>query len=310
MGVLLVVAAAVISIEYSRLGPSAPAPRPDDPPQDTELFYVRDAQHSHVLVAYDWTGRRRGSITLPSWVDASRVREASDGGAFMLDPTSSDYYAAYFDRLGHTVQEVEEPNFASQVWASDNRYACVIAASAGPVLITRLPGQPDRTVPIQESNQVTIAACNPDRDVAILVAGSRVTVVKLSRGAVLAERDLGFNVSPVASRDAAFVAAGSGIYRATDLGTPVAEIDSSGTAFAFSGDGSLLLAGTGAWLELIDWRKAASVWRQDLLGANITAWIARPSGREFAIGLESRSVMVVHRDGKTTTFAFGELVGH
>jgi hypothetical protein len=332
---LLLVAASVIGIQYSRLGQAPqPAAGPDDPPQAVELFYARDPFAQHALVAYDWAGSRRGSIKLPTWVDVSRLRMASDGSGFLLDPAFPGDYAAYFDRLGSTLDEIDDPAFSSQVWAADNRHTCVLSMTDGGLtLTTRLPGNPDQDAHVGlpgdlVEGQATLAACSPKSDTAVLevqfgdpsgTTGGRVVRLKLSTGAVLGQGELAG--LPVVSLDGAYLAIGSNggalpstrVYRATDLATPVAELAPTVVPAAFSGDGSLLLAGTasGGAIEVLDWRSGRVIWHFNV-SVPYGPWVVRSSGGDFAIaigGNGAQSIVVAHRDGKTTTITLRDLIG-
>ena len=328
MAALLIVAAIVTDVQYQRQNqPTVSGVGPDDPPAGVQLLYARDLSRPHSLIAYDWTGSRRGSISVPTWVNLSQLRMAPDGSRFMIDPQSAGDYAGYFDRLGRVLMESDEPAFTSQIWAADNAHVCVLMTTdTGIVLVTRWPGSPDRvariSTPIDQSNgPPKLDACSLGSDTAILQiqtrtssgdAETQVLRLGLSTGKLLVATTLQ-NGYAVASHDGAYVATGpaSGtqparILRAGDLATPVADLGADMVPLGFSGDGSLLLASPRSsdrvTLEAVDWRHAKVVWRRDL-GTTYVAWLARAAGKDFAIALTGGDVVVAHGDGKTTVLA-------
>ena len=312
---LLLVAAGVTFVQYQRQGDAGPPAGPDDPPSGVQLIYLRDASRSHWVVAYDWSGARRGSIQLPSWFDVTQLRASPDGSGFMLDPQSVGDYAAYFDRLGRTRVETDDSAFASQVWAADARNVCVLdLTETGMAVITRSAGSPDRiahVVPAPRfpgSGPLTILACSLRNDVAIVQLATRVLRLKLSSGAVQADVDLGAD-TVVASSDGAYIAAGSTssdsapIYRTSDLTSPVAVLAASVAPLAFSGDDSSLLTSAplagGSTLRVIDWRTGKATWSRGLT-TPFGPWMARPSSQEFVIAVGGGAALIARRDGTTT----------
>jgi hypothetical protein len=333
---LLVIAVVAIAVQYGRLGgqPQQPAALPSDaPPLGVGLFFVRDTSSGHTLIAYDWSGTRRGSVKLPLWVDASRVRPAPDGSGFMLDPSFSGDYAAYFDRVGRTLLEIDDPAFTAQIWAADNRHVCVLSSTtAGPTLTSRLPGTADRVVAFTlpedlAGAQLGLLACNLSTDTALLEAeaGSGphwvVLILKISTGSTVGRVDLGSGGTPVASRDGNYLtigaaggAASTRIYRTADLSRPAVVLDTSLIPAAFSADDSFLLAASEAdgSLQVVDWKQNRTVWRYKLSGSSAGPWVAGPSGADFAILVGptggAGTVVLARRDGETITVPSRELV--
>jgi hypothetical protein len=305
IGALLVVAAVVIAIQYSRIGGSQPALPPDAAPQGVDLFWVREPGNPHGIVAYDWTGARRGSATLPTWVTISRLRPAPAGSGFLLDPATQGDYAAYFDRLGRTLFETDDPGFISQSWADDSAHVCVLS-DAG--LITRLPGEPDRVARNGSSTETMLEGCSVRSDTAILASEDTLAVLRLSTGKLIGSA-VRPNPGPVVgSTDASYVATSAvgvepvRIYRTSDLSKPLAELEADLTPIAFSGDDSLLLARDPAGqLRAVAWQTGEEVWTYGPAGADVGLVMARPSGGDFVVYLSSRSVLV-RRDGKTASF--------
>jgi len=304
--VLLAVAAIVVAIQYGRLGGLAPAALPPDaPPQGVDLVYALNPGHPHGLVAYDWSGKRRGAITFPTWVNIARLRPAPNGSAFMLDPPSPDDYAAYFDRYAHTIFETNDPSFVSQAWADDSTHVCVYTAAGD--LLTRDPGQPDRVAHTGVAGQFSVAACSFGADEAVLTSSDGVHVVRLSTGAGLHEAGLESSGSVLASQDGSFfVAVDRGgadeIFKTSDLSTPVGHLDVSLSALAFSGDDSLVLVSDvqSGGLEAIAWRTGRPAWRYDTTKGDVAFALGRPSGRDFIAYFTSSPPVVIHADGKAT----------
>ncbi len=304
VGVLLAVAAIVVAVQYGRLGgPTPPALPPDAPPQGVDLVYALNPGHPHGLVAYDWSGKRQGAITFPTWVNIARLRPAPNGSGFMLDPPSQDDYAAYFDRYAHTVFETNDPNFVSQAWADDSTHVCVYTYEGD--LLTRVPGRPDRVAHSRVAGQFSVAACSVVADEAVLASADRIDVVRLSTGATVREAAIASSGSLVASVDGNFfLAAGPGgaseIFNTEDLSTPVGRLGPSLNPLAFSGDDSLVLVTDpldGA-LEAIVWRTGRLAWRYGDTNGDVGFALARPSGRDFVAYFTTAPPVVIHADGQ------------
>lgn len=323
IGVVLLVAAIIVAVQFRRLDRQPPpeAAGPDDPPAGVQLLYVVDQSRPHWAVAYDWSGKRRGSLHFPFWFDVSHLRPAPDGSAFMVDPPTQGDYAAYFDRLGHLVLETSEPAFISQVWADDNKHVClVVDTDNGPAIVTRLPGSSDRTALLGLPEtlahaQVVPGTCDLRADAAELGVRAdtgdwHVVRMRLSNGTLVNDRNLGPLTAAAVSRDGAYLAAGGAVYRSADMTTPLARIDAAVTPLAFSGDDSLLLeaAAEGTTMEVIEWRTGRVVWQEDT-GGTYGPWLARPSGGDFAVALGTLStIVIVHPDGTTTTLGTRQAV--
>lgn len=302
---MLVVAAVVIAVQYGRLGgPAPPVLPPDAPPEGVQLVYTRNPANAHGVIAYDWNGTRRGSAIFPTWVPIGRLRPAPDGSGFMLDPQSSDDYAAYFDRTGRTLYETDEGGFMSQVWADDSAHVCVFEGDPNTAIIARTPGQGDHAVPTAADGQFTLAACSLRSDAAVFVSQDEILVTRLSTGAALRRAGLQ-GQSAVVSADTAFIATADAVYRSSDLNRPVAQLDPSFVPLAFSGDDSLLLEGQdggGGPVEAVDSRTGKIAWRYGAGTANVQLVVARPSAADFAVYLGGE-VVILHRDGSTHTVA-------
>ena len=309
VGALLVIAAVVIVVQFSRLGqgvqPGLPA---DAPPAGVSVFYVREPGNPHGLVAYDWSGARRGRVTLPTWVEISRLRPAPDGSAFLIDPSTPGDYAAYFDRGGRILFETDDPAFSSQAWADDSTHICVLAdATDGAVLLTRSPGRGDRKTQTRLSTGYSVAGCSLRTDIVVLASPNDIQILRLSTGRAL--RTFSTSLTAVASADAAYIAISSSgaepglVYKTTDLSEPVALPRADLQPLAFSGDDSLLLVGpasrAGA-VQAIAWRTGKVAWSYDPRGASVDSVQARPSAGDFVVYLSSGPVLL-RRDGKVGT---------
>ena len=315
VGAFLVVAALISIFQFARLShaPAVHPARPDDPPEGVPLLYVRDGSLPHTIVAYDWSGTRRGSLAFPAWVDVGRLRPAPDGSGFALNPAYVGDYAAYFDRLGYTTTETDDPAFVAQAWADDNGHLCVVLASGGSALATRLPGLADRVVPVSATElndgPVAVMACDVQRDTAVVqvqvgAADWRVMWLKLSTGRVVEELRTQV-ASAIVSHDGAYVATGSAIYRATDLTTPIARIGEPLRPLAFSGDDSLMLVSAETRLVIVDWKTGRQLWTYEAGSSQFGPWLAQARGGDFAVVVGHpeavrSDVVIGHRNGKTT----------
>lgn len=321
MAAILLAAAVVAATQF--LHPTFPTASvsPDAPPNGVPLFYFVVPEHHHTLDAYDWSGRRRGSITLPSWVDLSRVRMAPDGSSFVIDPAFDGDWLGYFDRLGNTVVETQTDVSVSQVWADDDRHLCLVA---DPDVVIRLPGSPDRIVNVQhvyeQPGSVTVDACGMRANVAIFAAvggpGIAVSRVTLSNGKTLNAGSFPPDLGVVVSVDGSLVAVGGSsagpamVYRAADLTQPVAQLPPSATPVAFSGDDASLLVQAGLGLAVVKWSTGEVSWRLDQAPNSAGQPLARPEGADFAFVLagangDPNGVLVVRPDGTALQLAHG-----
>jgi hypothetical protein len=226
----------------------------------------------------------------------------------MLDPRGVDDYAAYFDRAGRTIFETNDPSFVSQAWASDNAHVCVLRGSGGQ-LITRTPGQPDRTEPVGLTTDDSVDACNLGSDVVVADSSQRLSVLRPSSGKLVGSLSTGDVV--LASADASYVALESNgaqpvvISKTSHLSAPVTQLDASLVPIAFSGDDSLLLTvpgDGGTSLQAIAWRTGKTAWTYDLGGDSIDSTVARPSSGDFVVHLISGASVLIRRDGTRRSF--------
>jgi hypothetical protein len=307
VGALLLVAALIVAIQFSRLGgPAPPTLPPDAPPGGVDLFYVRDPGNAHGLIAFDWNGQRRGSLKLPTWVEISRLRQAPDGSGFLLDPGTPGDYAAYFDRAGRVLFETDDQTFVSQVWADDSAHVCVVA-QYGNRLLTRVPGQPDHEVQAGLGGELTLEACSLRTDTVIAGSQSELDVLRLSTGRLV--RSVPTTGTAVASTDAAYVAvpadgaAPVSIYKVSDMSKPVAQVVGDLQPLAFSGDDSLLLTALGdnGVVRAIAWRTGKVAWTEASPRATLGFVLPRPSDAEFLLYL-STGAALVRADGTRETF--------
>jgi hypothetical protein len=304
VGALLIAAAVIVAVQYSRLGQGTPAgPPPDAPPSGVPVFYAREPGNPHGLIAYDWSGTRRGRVTLPTWVEINRLQPAPDGSGFFINPATSGDYAAYFDRAGRTLFESNDPAFISQAWADDSTHICVLNDYG---LGTRVPGHPDHTAPTPVTSGYAVAGCSLRADTAVLASSTDLEVVKLSTGKAL--RSLSTGGTVVASTDASYVAVSSGgaapvaVYKTSDLSRPTAVLDTALQPLAFSGDDSLLLAvQPGGVVTATALRSGKVAWTYNASPANVGFVEARPSGGDFVLYLSTGPVLL-RRDGRTGTF--------
>jgi hypothetical protein len=336
---ILIAALLVSTFLYTRsTAPATPAGY-GPPPAGVQLFYVRDPSQANRLLAYDWSGRQRGAVTLPSEADLSAARTAPDGSGFALD-YGTDWF---LDRLGNYVGPADPLFHDGGAWADDNRHVCFVTHSVpgGALsLVTLVPGQAGSTTTSSlqgfSGSVLYVQACNVHSDIAVLRVSvytgivakrsdAEVVTVRLSSGAILDRR----NGVPVTSPDAAYVAlltdsATIQIYRSTDLVHPVSVLDSYASLWGFSGNSSRLLVtsqpATGLpEVEVLDWKTGRVTWRHDLTSAGFGGWLARPAGGDFAVAVTSLTndcgptsvtctnpaspftgIIIVHPDGTTT----------
>lgn len=336
MAVAAVLLAAAVIATTQFVHPTLPtaAVNPDDPPPGVDLLYLPGAQ-PHTLIAYDWTGRRRGSITVPSWVLRQDLRMAPDGGAFYIDPTGiGETDASYLDRLGRIVVQANYGPASSQVWSDDFRHVCLFD---GIGTLVRLPGGQDRVVPIVAGNtiagDIAVAACSLRADLVVLTAQTgvfeagppttTVAAVRMATGALLSSRQWA-TADAISSLDAAYVAVTpqdgtepSAIFRSTDLSRAVADLAPTIKPLAFSGDDTELLvavpSGTGQVIEALDWRAHRVTWRFDEAGTGPGAIIARPRSHQFAIQIVDplgapQGAVITRTDGSTARLPYGDPV--
>ncbi|HKV86394.1 MAG TPA: hypothetical protein VJT78_00190 [Candidatus Dormibacteraeota bacterium] len=307
------------------------AANPDDPPPGVDLIYLLGAQ-PHTLVAYDWSGHRRGSITVPSWVMRQTIRMAPDGDAFRMDPGGyGETDAVYLDRLGHVIARANGDSFSPQAWSDDLRHICL---NGGTGIVVRRPGEPDRLVTIQAgpdlTGDVALEACGMRAGLAVLTSRTgvfeagpptiTVAAISLSTGAVLNSRKWA-TADAISSLDAAYVAvtAQDGvepttIYRTADLNHEFGRLDPGLKPLAFSGDDTEMLvtvkSDTGQAIEAFDWRTKRVAWRYDQRGMRFGATIARPNSHEFAVQIvdlngATQGVVISRTDGSTTRLPYG-----
>lgn len=265
-----------------------------------QLVYARDPANAHGLIAYDWTGARRGSTKFPTWVPIASLRPTPDGSAFFIDPASPGDYAAYFDRTGRILFETNEEGFMSQVWADDSAHVCVFESNPGAVIITRIPGQAVRAAPTLVDGSFSLEACSVRSDTAAFVSSDEIVVTKLSTGAELWRASLQGQLA-VVSGDTAYVATAVGVFKRGDLGRTVAQLGPNLTPLAFSGDDSLLLVGQadgGGPLEAINVKSGRVAWRYGAGTANVELVLTHPSAPDFAIYVGAELV-IVHADGRS-----------
>jgi hypothetical protein len=305
VAVLLIAAGIISYVQLNRIGGEVPSGLPPDtPPAGVAVFYVRDPANPHALIAYDWSGTRRGSVRLPTWVEIARLQPAPDGSAFLVDPAMQGDYAAYFDRAGRTTFETDDPGFFSQAWADDSAHVCVLTDRG---LVTRVPGQPDRPAAPAGGGEYTVSACSVRSDTAVLASTDQLQVVRLSNGRTL--RTLATGGPAVVSVDATYVALSQGegasvvVYRTSDTSAPAATLDAGLQPLAFSGDDSLLLTTQpGGEVKGIVWRTGRVAWRYDASNGSVGLVWPRPSAADFVLYLSTGPVLV-RRDGRTARFA-------
>ena len=329
---VLIAAAVIATTQF--INPTLPAgavANPDDPPSGVDLLYLLGAQ-PHTLVAYDWSGHRRGSITVPSWVMRQEIHAAPDGGAFVVSAFGLEDQALYLDRLGHVVLQANDDPAPYRIWSDDSRHLCIYDGSSSIAL--RLPGEQDRTVSVAaDSNvvgDVAIEACSLRGALAVLRArtgvfeagppSTSVATVSLSTGAVVSSRRWATSEA-ISSLDAAYVAVTtqSGtepttIYRTADLTHEFGRLDPGVKPLTFSGDDTEMLvtvqSDTGQAIEAFDWRANRVTWRYDQRGMRFGAAIARPNGHEFAVQIvdlngATQGVVISRTDGSTARLPYG-----
>jgi hypothetical protein len=207
-----------------------------------------------------------------------------------------------------------------------------------------LPGEsaPTAHVVAMDSNNlrsgliaVSFAGCSARNDQAVIQYSymqrpSEYWVFRISDGKLLAHRTFPADqlVNFVASPDGALIAENSAkstgqiapaapstiIRRVSDMSV-VATLDPTVGVLGFNGDHSMALVATTPWasglathLAVIDVHSGAEKWRSDGT-EELTAFLAQPDGKDFAIELQSPSdtaqqvfvdLLIVHSDGTST----------
>jgi hypothetical protein len=309
----------------------APSPLPlvpgdyGPPPAGAPLLYMHDPNHGAWLVGLDWRGN---PVTTVKPVQ-TKSQQAPDGSLFQVYPGGggSVWTGKFLDRLGQPLKAVVLPKGVAgglDMWADDSRHVCLVSDDpadsswrlviAGPEVPTQVLELPF-VAPSQKWSPLTVAACSPGNDRAVVVrrgvefvsptVNSWITdvwVVRLSDGGVVAHHSYPAH-SPsnfVVSADATYIAenspsapaangtVSSQIRRVSDwssLETLGARIDS------FSGDDALVLVEPGAThteteprhsAAVVDWRSGGTLWHETSEDY-YKGFIAQPGGRDFAI---------------------------
>lgn len=294
------------------------------PPTGVNLLYVHDPNHATWLIAYDWTGRPRGTVKLDQPLPS--VQMAPDGQSFISAPAAKGGTPQFFDRLGQGVATPGTARYTGGAWADDNRHFCSVAQDPNTLvytLFTQLAGEAPHQVAVvaQDPNVgqtgIGVAACSITNDQAILVrttvySPSELWVIKVSTGKVLSHHTYAGDAvaSVVSSADALYVAessskssallmsnpAASTVYRRVSDWAVVWTRPATEGALAFSGDGSLalvsitpLVGGQPSNLAVIDLRTGKEIWHDQ--GTTPFGWfIAKPGGTDFALSFRTAGV--------------------
>lgn len=281
LGVLIV--AGLMAARHTPRG-SVPAASPNasplvdygPPPAGVPLLYVHDPGNPSWLIAFDWSGKPRGTVKLPAAVvgDPSTVKMAPDGSGFEVGGTYKGGSGTFLDRLGQPiVTQIGPTGLAGAMWADDGQHQCVLTFSSTYVwrLDTQLPGQAPQPGAVIAKDAgvgqsgISLAACSFKNDVAIAVRTviawpAELWVVRLSDGTVLAH-----HTYLAAARLSTVLASPGGIYvaessaKGQSADSPdiqgatstvirrvsdwqvVKKLDPSVQVMRFSGDGALAL---------------------------------------------------------------------
>lgn len=321
--------------------PTHPAPMPSaqvnpgtdygTPPAGVALIYVAVPNHLGWYTGFDWTGKPRGTIKLPSADPNGRLAQSSDGSGFAFDPAGKGGYTQFLDRLGQPIG-TDSRTYQSELWADDSRHLCVLSGDVqtGYSIGLRTPGAPAtsmRAVAVSTStfdaqNQaLAIVGCSVANDQAILtynVFGRQagVWVARLSDGTILFHRAYEANVLSdiVASGDSTWIAENSSksvgylggntapktVIRLVSNSSVVINLDPSYGVIAFSRDNSQALvftsplaSGVGTHLALVNLRSGTVVWRSDGR-QQLSAVLVQPDGGGFAILMRDPSPQILH----------------
>jgi hypothetical protein len=245
------------------------------PPAGVPLLYVHDPNDPSWLIAFDWSGKPRGTVKLQAAAaqDPSAVKMAPDGSGFEVGGTYKGGTGTFLDRLGQPVAtETGSTGLVGAMWADDNQHQCVLSLSPTTYvwrLATQLPGQAPRPVaviakdPSIGQSGISLTACSFRSDRAIAVRTviawpAELWVIRLSDGAILAHHSYaasGQLVSVVGSADGKYVAesaangqgvgssksATSTVIRRVSDWQVVKKFDPLVQVLRFSGDGALAL---------------------------------------------------------------------
>ena len=325
---------------------SSPAPLADygPPPVGVPLIYLAYLHRPGWLVGFDWSGKPRGTVKLAQQPDPlTGFSQAPDGSAFAYGFNGKGASTQFLDRLGQPIAGTGS-HYQDQMWADDSRHICTLDGGLQWNLGILLPGEsaPTTHVVAMDSNNlrsgliaVSFAGCSARNDQAVIQYSymqrpSEYWIFRISNGKLLAHRTFPADqlVNFVASPDGALIAENSAkssgqiapaapstiIRRVSDMSV-VPTLDPTIGVLGFNGDHSMALVATTPWapglatqLAVIDVHSGAEKWRSDGT-EELTAFLAQPDGKDFAIQLQSPSdtaqqvsvdLVIVHSDGTST----------
>src|SRR4029077_4682306 len=101
------------------------------PPAGMPLLYVRDPSKPAWLIAYDWSGKPRGTVKLRTdLAQDPGIQMSPDGSGFEVGRTYKGGTGIFLDRLGSPVATATgETDVVGAMWADDNKHQCLVTVS-------------------------------------------------------------------------------------------------------------------------------------------------------------------------------------
>jgi hypothetical protein len=249
------------------------------PPAGVPLFYAGEEAHPGWYVAFDWSGKPRGTLKLAQPVTGPQdLVQAPDGSGFLIQPFKGED-GAVLDRLGRPLETASAPLI--EMWSDDSRSYCALESSPSPspgrspgwLLTLRSPessSAASHPVAIDSPNlrsgiiAITFGACSPVHDRAVLVYNyfprqPEIWVIRISDGAVMSHHLFDATYSDLApSGDGTLIAVNSArstghlagptapstLVQRTADGSVVRALPPADAVLGFSADDSLALVAT------------------------------------------------------------------
>ena len=335
---ILVTVAILLSLVANRLFASQIIPS-TPPPAGVKVFYVIDPQHANAVIAYDWSGRPRGTVHLATpLATSSTAWAAPDGSSFVrMHPDAS---AEWLDRTGVPVAGSGMSMFGwrSYMWSADSQGVCRLGvngdgdwqlstiARTGTSRVVKVLG-PD----ITEDPTLFLAACSFADDRVLITRETNTPPVQtelisvaLSTGAVTVAEDakpVGYEASPTGSviAENGVGPGNSLVTRIHALGVDVPAVQLPEEVSEFSGDGTMAFTVDGSALEVIDWKHQRTVWHYSASLHQEAYYFGEPGGARFAVGITPplhcpcsafppMTVTIVNPDGSTIPIRTGGML--
>jgi hypothetical protein len=325
---------------------SSPSPTPSTPAR----LQVSDAPLPAVagaFVLFQLPGETRlRAISFGAEVNGVLGGQVAAGAIWLQSPYGVPYVigSTAYDRDGKSLGTLPWNGRETASWSVEGRFACA-AVPAGATtgaqmrLETAFIGQPAKLVAsgymtYSDNASYRVLACDEGTDRAIVasfgqgVAASRLSIFRLSTGAVVRSVDYGgaggwVAATPDASMLAESVRSAAGKWSATirsaDDGAELGTIDDFAVQ-GFSGDKTLVvgpsggttLAPSSTTTAIVDWKTGRKIWSTS--GLPYGGFLAEPASRRLAVGVgfvggtDIRDVYLVAPDGSAVLLPAGARV--